>query len=110
MCPRLSARNAESKSARTATTTRRRRSTPGQSVPKAFKDHRGRLASLGPAEGWVPVATVDLLGLRAKRVHEAILDLLGLLVLAENRVVTVEMDSQGLRAVKVSYPQNCLLP
>lgn len=110
MCPRSSARSAESKSARTATTTRRRRSTLDQSGRKVSKDRKDHPESREPAEGWVRVATVDLLGRRARRVHAATLALLGLPVLAENRVVTVEMDFQGLRAVKVSYPQNFSQP
>lgn len=110
MCPRLSARNAESKSARTATTTRRRRSTLGQSGRKASKDRKGHPASLEPAVRWDRVEIVDQTAPRVMRARLALLDLLALLDRLEFRAVTVGMDNTGRLDVMVSYHPSFLQP
>lgn len=106
MCPQSSARSAESKSARTATTTRRRRSTPGQSglkVTGVFKDHRGLTAQTGYLGR---EATSVLQAPKEHAVLRAILDLLDLRGLAGNLVVTVYQAPPVNQVVTLYFHQS----
>jgi len=110
VCPRSSARSAESKSARTATTTRRRRSTLGQSGRKASKDRKDHPESREPAAHLVPEATSVLQAPKELAVLKAILDLLDLRGLAGNLVVTVYQAPPVNRVQALYFHQNSSQP